>query len=78
MKRSMKFAVCLDNSGNQASLIPGKIYAVLPDARAAKDELIRVLDESGPSPQTVGASGGRLTLTSTDWRAIAAGRRGCA
>lgn len=47
MKRSMKFAVCLDNSGNEASLIPGKIYAVLPDGRAAKDELIRVLDESG-------------------------------
>ena len=47
MKRSMKFAVCLDNSGTEASLIPGKIYAVLPDARAAKDALIRVLDESG-------------------------------
>jgi hypothetical protein len=47
MKRSLKFAVCLENSGNEASLIRGKIYAALPDAKAAKDGLIRVLDESG-------------------------------
>lgn len=39
MKRSTQFAVCLNNSGNEASLILGKIYAVLPDAKAAKDEL---------------------------------------
>ena len=47
MKHSTQFAVCLNNSGNQASLILGKIYAVLPDARAAKDDLIRIVDESG-------------------------------
>jgi hypothetical protein len=35
MKRLMKFAVCLDNSGNEASLIPGKIYAVLGVATRA-------------------------------------------
>lgn len=48
MKRaSAKFALCLDNSGNQASLIPGKVYRVLPDPVAARDALIRIIDESG-------------------------------
>jgi hypothetical protein len=46
MKRSTRFAVCLDNAGNEASLNRGKIYVVLPDARAAKDDLIRIVDES--------------------------------
>jgi len=47
MKRSTQFAVCLNNAGNEASLIRGKIYVVLPDARAAKDDLIRIVDEGG-------------------------------
>ncbi len=47
MKRSAQFAVCLENAGNEASLIRGKIYVVLPDARAAKDDLIRIVDEDG-------------------------------
>jgi hypothetical protein len=47
MKRTTQFAVCLDNGGNEASLILGKVYAVVPDARAAKDDLIRIIDESG-------------------------------
>lgn len=47
MKRSTQFAVCLNNAGNEASLIRGKIYVVLPDARAAKDDLIRIVDEEG-------------------------------
>lgn len=48
MRRVTKrFALCLDNAGNEASLIPGKIYRILPDARAAKDDLLRVIDESG-------------------------------
>lgn len=47
MKRSTQFALCLDNAGNEASLILGKVYAIVPDARAAKDDLIRIIDESG-------------------------------
>ena len=48
MKRLTKrFALCLKNRGNEASLILGKVYRVLPDARAAKDDLVRVIDESG-------------------------------
>jgi hypothetical protein len=35
------------HDGNEASLILGKVYRVLPDARAAKDDLVRVVDESG-------------------------------
>ena len=47
MKRPTQFALCLDNTGNEASLILGKVYAVVPDARASKDDLIRIVDESG-------------------------------
>ena len=48
MKRVTKrLAVCLENDGNESSLIPGKIYQVLPDPRAAKDDLLRIIDESG-------------------------------
>lgn len=46
MKRA-EFAVCLENTGNEASLIPGKVYVVVPDAKAGKDGLIRIVDESG-------------------------------
>jgi len=41
------FALCIDNSGYQASLIPGKVYRILPDRRAALDDLVRIVDESG-------------------------------
>jgi hypothetical protein len=48
MKRpSTRFALCLDNAGAEASLILGKVYPVVPDPVAAKDALIRVIDESG-------------------------------
>ena len=48
MKRPAKqFALCLENAGNEASLILGKIYRILPDARAARDNLVRIVDESG-------------------------------
>jgi hypothetical protein len=48
MKTQIKpFALCLDNTRYRASLIPGKVYRILPDPRAAKDDLIRIVDESG-------------------------------
>ena len=48
MKRqTTTFALCLKNTGNEASLILGKVYRVVPDARAAKDDLVRIIDESG-------------------------------
>ena len=42
-----QFAVCIDNTDYEASLIPRKIYEVLPDEEAAKDDFLRVVDESG-------------------------------
>ncbi len=48
MKATTKpFALCIDNTDYEASLIPGKVYRVLPDPRAAKDDLVRIVDESG-------------------------------
>lgn len=48
MKRvSKQFALCLENTGNEASLILGKVYRILPDARAENDDLVRIIDESG-------------------------------
>ena len=48
MKQPAKqFALCLENEGNEASLILGKVYRILPDAQAAKDDFVRIIDESG-------------------------------
>jgi len=48
MKAQTKpFALCIDNSDYEASLILGKVYRVLSDARAARDDLVRIVDESG-------------------------------
>jgi hypothetical protein len=48
MKQPMQhFALCTDNVGNEASLILGKVYRIIPDAKAAQDDLIRIIDESG-------------------------------
>ena len=41
------FALCIDNTDYQASLIPGKVYRILPDPVAVKDDLVRIVDESG-------------------------------
>ena len=48
MKQTTKdFALCIDEGDYKASLIAGKVYQVLADARAAKDDLVRIVDESG-------------------------------
>jgi hypothetical protein len=50
MKRShseTQFVVCVNNEGYLASLELRKIYQVLPDDKAAKHQLIRIIDESG-------------------------------
>jgi hypothetical protein len=46
-QRSSGFVVCIDNSGYAASLELRKLYRVVPDAKAADDGDIRVVDESG-------------------------------
>ena len=48
MKQPTKqFALCIENNDYEASLILGKVYRILPDTRAAKDDLVRIVDESG-------------------------------
>jgi len=49
MKKNEKiqFAVCLNNNGYPASLEVGKLYRVIADEEAAKENLLRVVDESG-------------------------------
>jgi hypothetical protein len=48
MKAQAKaFALCIDNTDYRASLILGKVYRILPDPTAAKDDLVRIVDESG-------------------------------
>ena len=42
-----QFAVCVDNSGYEASLERNKIYVVLGDKDAETDGDLRVVDESG-------------------------------
>ena len=41
------FALCVDNADYKASLILGKVYRIIPDPEAAKDDLVRIVDESG-------------------------------
>jgi hypothetical protein len=82
MKRSKLnargFVVCIDNSDYQASLELHKIYQVIPDERAAVDDYLRVVDESGEDylysarrfvpvelPQRVERSVARATKEST-------------
>ena len=46
-KPKKHFAICLDNADYEASLILRKIYEIIPDELAARDDLLRVVDESG-------------------------------
>ncbi len=47
-KRSagQKFAICMDSSDYPVSLQKGKIYFVIPDEKAEKIGMIRIIDES--------------------------------
>ncbi len=50
MKRARnEFALCIDNTGTEVSLILGKVYRVIHDVQASKDDIVRVVDESGES-----------------------------
>jgi len=47
MKEESQFVICVRNEGYPASLDLREIYRVIPDAGAAKRQLLRVIDESG-------------------------------
>jgi hypothetical protein len=46
-KPARRYAVCIKNSGNEASLERNKLYVVLPDSRKEADGLARIIDEDG-------------------------------
>ena len=51
MKQPTKhFALCLENDGNEASLILGKVYRTLPDTEAESHHMLRVVDEDKSEP----------------------------
>ena len=39
------FVICIDNNGNPASLIVGKVYRTLPDEAAEPHKMICLIDE---------------------------------
>ena len=41
-----RFVVCVNNEGYEASLEVRKIYRVVPDTKAERENLLRVIDES--------------------------------
>jgi hypothetical protein len=45
-ERKSRFVVCIRSSGEE-DLEPRKVYQVLPDRAAARDDYLRVIDESG-------------------------------
>jgi hypothetical protein len=47
MAENTHFAVCIRNTGNEASLELRKLYEVVSDPDAEADGMIRVIDESG-------------------------------
>ncbi|MFZ5912377.1 MAG: hypothetical protein ACOYYU_20420 [Chloroflexota bacterium] len=47
MKTDKRFVPCVSNKNYEASLIPRKIYQVIPDEQAERDDFIRIIDESG-------------------------------
>jgi len=44
--QSASFVLCLRNDDCE-DLVPRKIYRALPDARAAEERYLRIIDESG-------------------------------
>ena len=46
---AQRFVICLQNEGYEASLERRKIYVRVDDRAAARDGMVRVIDESGES-----------------------------
>lgn len=40
-----EFVICINNESNPASLVVGKVYHTLPDAKAEAVNMLRVIDE---------------------------------
>jgi len=46
-QHELRFVICIDNTDYPAALERRKIYQVIQDDRAARHNLLRVIDESG-------------------------------
>ncbi len=46
-RSQVRFAVCVNNKGYEASLEVGKLYRVVPDQEAERRGYVRIVDESG-------------------------------
>lgn len=44
------FVICINNKGNPASLIVGKVYRTLSDVEAEAHNMLRVIDEDKSEP----------------------------
>ena len=44
------FVICISNAGNPASLIVGKVYRRLSDAKAEAQGMFRIIDEDLSEP----------------------------
>lgn len=42
-----RFALCIENNGFEACLEVGKLYEIVADDEAERDEMRRVIDEDG-------------------------------
>ena len=47
MSIKKRYVLCINNTNYEASLIPRKIYEIIPDERAERDDFVRIIDESG-------------------------------
>ena len=65
-----RFAICVQNKDYHASLELHKLYRVMPDAAAAKDGDLRVIDESGEDYLYPANHFMLVSLTRTKARAI--------
>ncbi|MDD9987055.1 MAG: hypothetical protein OXQ31_12335 [Spirochaetaceae bacterium] len=46
----IEYVICISNQGNEASLVVGRVYRRLPEARAVDEKLLRVIDEDRSEP----------------------------
>jgi hypothetical protein len=44
---NIRFAVCINKEGFEASLEVGKLYEIVSDIEAENDDMLRVIDEDG-------------------------------
>jgi hypothetical protein len=68
--KTQGFALCVRNAGFGASLEIRKLYAVVPDADAEANDLVRVVDESGEDYVYPARLFQRLTLPAEVQRAL--------